>query len=188
MRALWPSLLLLVLACNSPAYAKLDPVKWRASDTLVTVAPGKTVLVKLRASIEAGYHLYSFTTPPGGPIRSAITLLDQGAVAEYSMFQPASARRKDPTFNIPVELFSGENDLLIPVTVRATAASGQSKIVLRVRYQACSDVICFPPTTREVSLDLHIVPGVASPAFSPPPGYRRAVGPRPATALRPGSE
>ena len=52
--------------------AKEDPVQWTLSAKTANAAPGQKAWLELQATIEPGWHLYSPTTPPGGPIITRI--------------------------------------------------------------------------------------------------------------------
>ena len=59
------------IAAIGPLYAnRLNPVSWSFQAEQEKVAPGSTVMLRLHAQIADGYHLYSFTTPDGGPIKT----------------------------------------------------------------------------------------------------------------------
>ena len=74
----------LLLVTFLSAYAlpaiTLNPVKWSLSAEPAAV-DGGDVLLKLHAEIAAGFHLYSLTTPPGGPIRTRVRILGEGTTA-----------------------------------------------------------------------------------------------------------
>ena len=44
-----------------------DPVQWSLALKQASVKPGGTVLATLTATIQPGWHMYSMTTPLGGP-------------------------------------------------------------------------------------------------------------------------
>ncbi len=144
------------LAAASANGPKLNPVKWTLATDSKTVAPGSTVVFHLRAEIAEGYHLYSLTTPPGGPIPTTISLPDQAGLQKVVVFQATPDRHNDATLGVPVETFTGTADFPIQADVALTAASQPWNIVAKVRYQACSDEICLPPVERNAVASLAI--------------------------------
>jgi hypothetical protein len=62
-------------------YAKEDPVHWTLAPAggKAVVAPGGTAYFELKASIDPGWHLYSPTTPPGGPIITKVQVTRESA-------------------------------------------------------------------------------------------------------------
>ena len=144
----------------------LNPVKWSISAEPAEV-DGGNVLLKLHAEIAAAFHLYSLTTPPGGPIRTRVRILGEGTTAT-EVYQPKPETRMDSTLHINVETFTGSADFLIPASLGASRQRPLS-VSLSVRYQACSDEICLPPVERTTEVVIpagHAVPHI-------PPGYQR---------------
>jgi len=64
----------------------------------------------------AGWHLYSLTTPDGGPIPTTAVLKAE-TLQNTAVYEPAPERRFDPSFNLDTETFSGQVVLLICGTV-----------------------------------------------------------------------
>ena len=159
------------LAFSQAGASKLNPIRWTLEAGSPAATPGSTVLLQLRAQIEKGYHLYSFTTPPGGPIRTTAELRPNPAVGGFRLYQPTPKRHVDPTFGIPVETFEDSVSFPLLATLRKTADSGNFTPTVQVRYQACSSEICLPPVTRVVSATLMLKSGGALSA-RPPEGDR----------------
>ena len=75
----------LVLAGASGAQ---DPVQWTLTFDAKSAAPGSKVLAKFTGTIQDNWHLYSLTTPNGGPNPTTIGLADNPAIASYRTFEP----------------------------------------------------------------------------------------------------
>src|ERR1700752_221670 len=82
---------------------RLDPAHWTLPSDVSQAPPGSTVALRLPAKLDDGWHLYSLTTPKGGPIPTTAGLAENPAVASGKLFQPKPERRFDPTFNIDTE-------------------------------------------------------------------------------------
>ena len=154
--------------------AKLDPVQWSLEPA--TVAPGKAAVLKLHAQIEPGYHLYSLTTPDGGPIRTIVRITPNPVLVGRGVYQPIPARQTDATLGVVVELFTGGVDFLLPAQVNRGLAAGTAPIMVKARYQACSDRICLPPADREASAQITIQSGAPVQKVQIPRGYRKVDG------------
>ena len=96
-------LLALLLTAASGGAEKLDPAKWSLELQSAAAAPGSKILARLRAKIESGWHLYSLTTPAGGPIRTTVHLADNTTVASFRVFEPPPKRAFDSNFNLDTE-------------------------------------------------------------------------------------
>src|ERR1700738_4362234 len=71
-----------------PASALEDPVQWALPPKTSITAPGGKVSALLTATIDPGWHLYSLTTPKGGPNPTTVTITDTPGVAGVRVYQP----------------------------------------------------------------------------------------------------
>lgn len=152
--------------------AREDPVQWTLApvDGVSRVAPGSERYLELKASIQPGWHLYSPTTPPGGPIPTRIRVSSTPSITEYKVYRPEPVRKLDPNFQIETETYTGDVTFLIDVTTSSSAA-GTTTVEADPRYQVCSDVKCLPPVKKNVTTELQIAAGAPGSAFTLPAGY-----------------
>ncbi len=155
----------------SLCWAKEDPVSWTlAPANNAAVSPGGKAWFELKAALEPGWHLYSPTTPPGGPIITQIRIAANPSIASYNVYRPQPVRKLDPNFGIDTETYAGAATFLVE-TATTSAASGKSTLQVATRYQACTDVKCLPPVKKMVSSDIAFTPGSAAATFTVPAGY-----------------
>lgn len=159
-------------AARSLAIAKEDPVRWALTPLQgrSQVSPGDKVYLDLEATIAPGWHLYSPTTPMGGPIVTKIRLDDNPAITNYSVYRPQPVRKLDPNFQIDTETYTDRAKFLIEA-VTSKSGAGQVTLSATVRYQACTDVKCLPPVKKAAAASFAFSPGAPSGSFSIPPGY-----------------
>jgi thiol:disulfide interchange protein len=152
--------------------AKEDPVQWSMAPAgkSAQVAPKGKAYLELKAKVDSGWHLYSPTTPPGGPIITKITVANSPGIDTVQVYRPQPVRKLDPNFNIDTETYTGEATFLIEA-VTSSSATGTVPVAATVRYQACSDVKCLPPVKKTVSAELTAAPGAPTSNFSLPSGY-----------------
>jgi thiol:disulfide interchange protein len=152
--------------------AKEDPIQWTldAAAGGKHVAPGGKAYLELKATIESGWHLYSPTTPPGGPIVTKIEMAESPAVASYTVYRPQPVRKLDPNFQIDTETYTGTANFLLELVTAKTAA-GNANVAATIRYQVCSDTKCLPPVKKTASTELVFASGAPSTAFRIPAGY-----------------
>jgi hypothetical protein len=62
----------------------------------------------------------------------------------------------------PLNVYQGTVTLHMPVTALSTAPVGAQKILLKMRYQACSTEICLPPVTIDLQAAVNIVASAAA--------------------------
>jgi len=168
----WLATVAVILGLPASLYAKEDPVRWTlapAGGTAV-VAPGGVAYFELKATVDPGWHLYSPTTPPGGPIITKIQVTPNPLFKEAQIYRPQPVRKLDPNFQVDTETYTGEAVFIAAVTA-ADNASGQTNVEASVRYQACSDVKCLPPVKKSVNSGLAFASGSAASGFKIPGGY-----------------
>ncbi|MEO8129010.1 MAG: protein-disulfide reductase DsbD domain-containing protein [Bryobacteraceae bacterium] len=166
---------------------KLDPVQWTLEAASAAARPGDLVTFHLTAKVEPGWHLYSLTTPKGGPIPTTATAHEGTPLAAVEVYQPTPERHFDPNFNIDTETFAEELRLLVSGTVPKGAKAGVVEVELDVRYQVCSDRQCLPPRRKTATVRITVDPKAAAGALVVPNGYSAVtVGPvaKPQTATR----
>lgn len=159
--------------------AKEDPVQWTLApvNQVSRVSQGSQRYLELKASIQPGWHLYSPTTPAGGPIATRIQVAQNPAIADYKVFRPAPVRKLDPNFQIDTETYTGDVTFLVGITT-AESASGATDVEADTRYQVCSDVKCLPPVKKKVHTELQIASGAPNEAFAIPAGYAAVATPQ----------
>jgi thiol:disulfide interchange protein DsbD len=166
----------------SSLYAiNLNPVQWSLHAEQEKVPPGSTVVLRLHAQIAEGYHLYSFTTPPGGPIKTTVSLHTDPDIRDLHVYQPKPDRHQDPTLNVPVETFQSVDFLVSGELAKSARAT---TVTASVRYQACSDEICLPPVTKTATTSILVQPGAAAAKASIPNGYQLVGGSKPVTTTQ----
>ena len=166
------SIIFLILFASASFGQPLDPVKWSLSSDVAKAPPGTKVSLRLTATLEPGWHLYSLTTPKGGPIPTTITVTENPALESTSLFQPQPERRFDPNFALDTETFANKAVFLIAGRLKKDANARAVDLTAQVRYQACSDWQCLPPRKKTASFMLTISPGApAQPELALPAGY-----------------
>ncbi len=152
-----------------------DPVQWSLTAKSNSVRPGRRVLAILTAAIEDGWHLYSLTTPKGGPNATTVKFTDSSAVARIRIFQPPPVRTFDPNFHLDTETFTKELPLLLEVTTEGNGSHGPVDLEAQVRYQACKDTLCLAPRTKSVKVTLQIDPSAKPERIKIGAGYEEVV-------------
>jgi thiol:disulfide interchange protein DsbD len=152
------------------ATAKEDPVQWALTAKTAQAAPGGKVYFNLTATIEPGWHLYSPTTPPGGPIITKVTFPENAAFTKWSVYRPKPVRKTDPNFQIDTETYTG-SAVFVLETVSAAAATGPVTVPVTVRYQACTEVKCLPPVKKTVDAQLTFAAGAPAATDAVPSDY-----------------
>jgi thiol:disulfide interchange protein len=148
-----------------------DPVQWTLTFDSKAAAPGSHVLAKFTGTIEPHWHVYSMTTPPGGPNPTTASIADNPAVAGFKIYQSKPVRKLDPSFGIDTETFAEQYVLLFDIELKKDAPAGPADINAKVRYQSCNDTICLPPRKKAATGSIAIDPSAKTDAILIPSGY-----------------
>jgi thiol:disulfide interchange protein len=165
-----------------PLVAKDDPVQWtlRPVNGAKAVKAGSPAWLELTATIQPGWHLYSPTTPAGGPIITKVQLVANPALADAKVFRPQPVRKADPNFGIETETYSDKAIFYLEADTKS-AASGPVTIQAAVYYQACNDVKCLRAVRKTADAALSLASSAAPVPFSAPGNYALVSAPAIAT-------
>ena len=105
--------------------------------------------VVFTGNIASGWHVYGTDIAPGGPTVATFgTDLLKGAKLKGALRAGAGLKRKqDPIFDMPVSYFEHTAQF----TQRIELTEKQYEVKGYLRYGACNDENCLPPTTVEMS-------------------------------------
>ncbi len=148
-----------------------DPVQWALTSDVKAAAPGSHILAKFVGTIQEHWHVYSMTTPRGGPNPTTASIAENPAVAGFKIYQAKPVRKLDPSFGIDTETFSDQYVLLFDIELKKDAAAGPANITANVRYQSCNDTICLPPKKKTATASITIDPSAKAGAIIIPSGY-----------------
>jgi thiol:disulfide interchange protein DsbD len=138
--------------------APADPVAWKLlSGPASPVKPGTRFNVKLLATVQNGWHLYSLKPMSEGPIATRIWLAEGQPFSLAGGVQaPEPQVMQDPTLGMEVELYEGEAQFTLPVRIAPGTAAGAHPLVVSANFQSCNDKICLPPKTVKVELPVTV--------------------------------
>lgn len=135
-------LLFFLIISTSLSAQIIEPVKWNITEHKTS---DTTLEIRYNATIDEGWHLYSNILPDGGPLATEVTystlegaelvgdlVSDREAIEEYSN-----------VFSMVLNNFIEE----VAFVQKIKLLSPQYKIVGDVRYMACDNGTCIPPTT-----------------------------------------
>lgn len=127
-----------------------DPVKWSFTSKKIST---DTYEVHLAATIQPGWHIYSQTTPEGGPIPTAISfsknplLTLSGTAKEVGKLE----QHNEPLFGVEVKQYSNKVDFVQSVQLKSNAKTNVSG---SVEFMVCNNKQCLPPKTVEFSVSI----------------------------------
>jgi thiol:disulfide interchange protein DsbD len=145
------AIIIAVFSCTLCFAQVRNPVKWNFNSKRINAT---TCEIHLTASLENGWHMYSQTTPEGGPIPTSIEFIKNPLV---SIDGPAKElgkleQRYEPLFGVDVKQFSNKVDF-----VQIVKMKGKAKTAINgtVEFMTCNDHECLPPSSQKFSIALN---------------------------------
>lgn len=152
-----PVVALLVIAGAAQEIPE-NVVKWSlALEQPSPQKPGATFKALLRARIEEGWHLYSLDQREDGPKPTRISAPpNQPFELAGEIESPTPLVAMDENFGFETEFYEEAAVFGLPLRVAASAAQGQHKLQVQVRYQTCTQKLCLPPKTVKLGLTVEV--------------------------------
>ncbi len=124
-----------------------------------SLAPGAEGRIEVTISMTPGHYLYAE--------RTGVTTEPVDGLTVGPAVRPEGERKNDPHLGL-VTIYRESVTFRLPVTVAAGAAPGDRAVPLAVRFQGCTENLCFMPDRRTVTAGLTIRPATAEPAADLP--------------------
>ncbi|MBV4360400.1 protein-disulfide reductase DsbD domain-containing protein [Pinibacter aurantiacus] len=125
-----------------------EPAQWTFSAKKVN----DTIFeIHLSAKLEEGWHIYSQSTPEGGPVATSVSfsknpqLMLKGDIIEEGKLE----KNFETMFGVEVFRFSKKVDFVQTVLIKPNAKANASG---SITYMTCDDEQCIPPKTVEFSV------------------------------------
>jgi hypothetical protein len=150
-------LFVFILACATTLLAqqpKIVPpsIKWEYSYEQNKENKDQ-LIVKLSATIEKGWHIYSQDVPADGPVATSFKF--NAEEKNYSLIgkveEPAAEKKMDEAFGAEIKSFEDKVTFIQKIKRNSSAAftiSGE------LEYMTCNNSQCFPPKTVPISIEI----------------------------------
>ena len=121
------------------------------------VAPGETLEVAVRLTIDDGWHLYGLAKEEQF-VKATRVVFDKGNSAQVvEETLPKGNRKHDELLGEELVFLEGEVIFRAKLQVPADATLGKQRISLNVETQACDDKVCAAPGENSVVLEYEVV-------------------------------
>src|SRR5215204_3039744 len=127
-----------------------NPVKWSFTSKKIS---DNTFEVNLTATVEPSWHIYSQTTPDGGPVATTVSFTKNplvtldGAVKEIGKLE----QKHEELFGVNVKQFS---DKVVFVQTVKLKAKAKTSVNGTIEFMTCNNRECLPPATQKFSVVL----------------------------------
>ncbi len=131
----------------------------RVAAAAVAVDVGREVAAEVRLTIADGWHVNANPPSPDYMIPTEVTLTPVGGLSLGRATYPPSEPLKVGFEENPIAVYGGTVTVRVPVRAGARAANGSFVLRGVVKYQACNDQVCMPPTEIPFSLVVTVAGG-----------------------------
>ena len=131
------------------AYSQ-QPVKWSYSSKKIS---DKVYEVQMTAQIDQPWHIYSQSTPEGGPLPTKISF-NQNPMLEIDGEAKENGnlvQKHEEVFGVDVKYYAGQVTFVQTVAIKKKA---KTNITGKIEYMACTDERCLPPATVSLSVPI----------------------------------
>lgn len=127
-----------------------NPVTWNFSVKKINAT---TYELHMAADIDDHWHLYSQSTPDGGPVATVISFTKNPLVTVEGKAKEVGKleQKNEPLFGVDVKQYSKKVDFVQVIKLKAPV---KTNISGSVEFMVCNDTQCLPPSTQKFSLAL----------------------------------
>ena len=116
-----------------------------------TVARGAHGTLTLTVAIKPGFHINAADPGTRDLIPTTLALKGPAGITFGKPQMPAAQTRTLPGIAKPIRVYSGKSIIHVPFTVAPGAHPGRAILGGALKYQGCSDSLCYPPTSAPIS-------------------------------------
>jgi hypothetical protein len=127
-----------------------DPVKWSYTSKKINDI---TYEINLTATLDPSWHIYSQSTPDGGPVPTAISFSKNPLVSFNGVPKELGKleQKNEPLFGVVVKQYADKVVFVQNVSLKAKA---KTAITGTVEFMTCNNRECLPPKTVSFSISL----------------------------------
>src|SRR6267142_4829524 len=117
---------------------------------------GKVIQGAIVVDIPGGYHVNSNRPREKFLVATQLSVDMPQGVRVGPITYPRALLRKFQFSQDKLSVYEGRAILRFNITVPVSFKSGSLILKAKLRYQSCSDSLCFPPQNREVKLEIPV--------------------------------
>jgi len=117
-----------------------------------TVKPGVATRGTVVLSIPSGLHVNSSRPGSEYAIPTSVRVSSSGGVRVGAVSYPRGKNRKFGFSEDFINVYDGRTTFSFNVTVPKNYRAMAVKVNVTVRYQACTDEVCYPPKSKKLTL------------------------------------
>lgn len=121
------------------------------SGSIKSASKGRTARGYIVLSIPKGLHVNSYSPKSEYAIPTRVSVSASGANA-FGVTYPPGKMRKFSFSDTPISVYEGRAVFGFKVTVPKGFRGNYLNVKTSVRYQACTDEVCYPPKTKTITI------------------------------------
>jgi thiol:disulfide interchange protein len=148
---------LVILVCTITAASALSSKAQTITASVPggVVTKGKATRATVLLVIPAGLHVNSNRPDSEYAIATTVRASANGARIGAVSYPRGKNRKFQFSENL-INVYEGRVLFTFPVTVPANYRGSTVKLDIAVRYQACTDEVCYPPRTKTISVNARV--------------------------------
>ena len=154
MKTIFSLALLFFVFCFAAGSADAQTVTGSIGDG--TIERGEASRGRVVLSIPGGLHVNSSRPSTEYLIPTVVTVRGPRGVRVSGVTYPRGKNRKFQFSESQINIYDGRVSFPFTVTVPATFRGNTIRLNVAVRYQACTDEVCYPPKTKNVVLTARV--------------------------------
>jgi DsbC/DsbD-like thiol-disulfide interchange protein len=122
-----------------------------------TIERGDSARGRVVLNIPGGLHVNSSRPASEYAIPTVVTVRAPRGVRVSGVTYPRGRNRKFQFSESLINVYEGRTTFPFTVTVPANFRGNTIRVTVAVRYQACTDEVCYPPRTKNIVLTARVV-------------------------------
>jgi DsbC/DsbD-like thiol-disulfide interchange protein len=140
----------------TPSPQSAPNINVSGSTSVDTVRRGRAAQAVVVMDIPPGFHVHSNRPLEKFLIATQLQVEAPKGVRVGPVVYPRALLRNLKFSKSKVAVYEARTTMRFNFTVPAGFSSDLTEVKARLRYQSCSDEVCFPPQTREVTIPIRI--------------------------------
>ncbi len=147
--------LVIVLMAAAAAFSNISAQSVSGSIAGGAVTRGKAARATVVLSIPGGLHVNS-NRPNSEYAVATVVRASAPGVKIGPVSYPRGKNRKFSFSENTINVYEGRTSFGFNITVPTTFRGNRVSVRVAVKYQACTDEVCYPPKTKEVTLTARV--------------------------------
>lgn len=116
--------------------------------------PGQNIQVAFEFELYKEYHINSNRISEGFNIPTVLKIQAPEGISAGRVIYPQPISKKFSFSDKPLEVYEGKNIIWTTLAIPEHYADSIFKVTFSLSFQACNDISCFAPTSKELTIEL----------------------------------